>query len=179
MTITRIPTYEDGARYVPCESINAVTTRRDPVEPVPIGTYVATVFRVTGYEPDCDGSLMARVEQVDVRGGVTGWEADSIHLHADTEVVLDSPEDLHVTQAELDFTFTDWRDTFRPYADGAATPLGLTLDKPGQGVAGTAQFRAGTYPACSEHGAMNRVAAAPLWRCLNCNIGIELTPNAA
>lgn len=68
----------------------------------------------------------------------------------------------------------NWRDTFQPYTEDEATPLGLTLPKPGQGMAGTAVFPAGRYPACSEHGAMNRVAAAPLWRCLNCNVGVEL-----
>ena len=62
-----------------------------------------------------------------------------------------------------------------PYDEDEATPLGLTLPKSGQGIAGTATFRAGVYPACSEHGAMNRVAVAPLWRCLGCNIGIEIS----
>lgn len=60
---------------------------------------------------------------------------------------------------------------FLPYA---AKPLGNTDVKPGQGVAGMAEFSAGRYPACSLHGAMNKVAPAPLWRCLNCNIGVEL-----
>lgn len=53
-------------------------------------------------------------------------------------------------------------------------PLGLTLDKPHQGKLGWETFPAGVYPSCSKHGAMNRVASAPLWRCLNCNIGGEL-----
>lgn len=57
-----------------------------------------------------------------------------------------------------------------------AAPLGLTLKKPGQGEIGTMIFTAGLYPACSEHGAMNKVAKdAQLWRCLNCNIGAEFT----
>lgn len=74
-------------------------------------------------------------------------------------------------------SFTDWRATFRPYAGKhEAKALGLTLVKPGQGVAGFARFSAGTYPACSEHGAMNRVAKPQLWRCINCNIGVELLP---
>lgn len=65
-----------------------------------------------------------------------------------------------------------WRDTFAP--DPTLKPLGLTIAKPDQGVAGWATFSAGRYPACSLHGAMNRVAPAPLWRCLACNIGIEV-----
>lgn len=68
-----------------------------------------------------------------------------------------------------------WRESFTTYSAAEATPLGLTIEKPGQGVAGTAEFPAGRYPACSEHGAMNRVAAAPLWRCPTCNIGVELS----
>lgn len=71
-----------------------------------------------------------------------------------------------------------WQDTFRPYSSSEAQPLGLTLRKPSQGAAGTADFLAGRYPACSRHGAMNRVAPVQLWRCLMCNIGVELHPTA-
>lgn len=66
-----------------------------------------------------------------------------------------------------------WRSTFREWNEDEATPLGLTVAKPHQGVCGVAQFAAGRYPACSEHGAMNRVADAQLWRCLQCNVGVE------
>jgi hypothetical protein len=69
---------------------------------------------------------------------------------------------------------SDWQTTFRAYRPDEATPLGLTITKPGQGVAGTAMFPAGEYPACSRHGALNRVAQAQLWRCPTCNIGVEL-----
>lgn len=69
--------------------------KRDPVEPVPVGTYVAMVFRVTGYDADCDGSLMARVERVDNDGEPTGWTAESLGLYRDSTVVLDGPGDLH------------------------------------------------------------------------------------
>ncbi len=66
-----------------------------------------------------------------------------------------------------------WRRT----REGEASPLGLTVPKPHQGVIGMQLFpRAGgrEYPACSQHGAMNRVSAvAHMWRCLNCNIGAE------
>lgn len=65
-------------------------------------------------------------------------------------------------------------DMFKAYLSPEAKPLGNTIAKPGQGLAGSARFLAGRYPACSEHGAMNKVAPAPLWRCLNCNIGVEL-----
>lgn len=63
--------------------------------------------------------------------------------------------------------------------DGSAIPLALTHKRHdvAQGVCGTALFIAGRYPACSLHGALNRVsqrdAGSQLWRCLNCNIGAE------
>lgn len=45
-----------------------------------------------------------------------------------------------------------------------------------QGEFGLGDFPAGTYPACSLHGAMNRVSTKNrLWRCLTegCNVGCE------
>lgn len=87
---------QENARTVPAKFLpGAVTTRRDPVEPVPVGSYIACVFRVTGYDPDCDGSLMARLAQVDRTGEPTGWETDSVGLYPDTDVAVDSPDDLH------------------------------------------------------------------------------------
>lgn len=95
MSVRPLPEREDTARYVPIEGMNAVTTRRVFIEPVPVGTYVAMTFRVTGYEPDCDGSALAQVEHVDRRGEATGWEADHIGLSPNTDVILDAPGDLH------------------------------------------------------------------------------------
>lgn len=40
--------------------------RRDPVIPEPIGTIILVPMVVMGYDRDCDGSLMARFEQVDI-----------------------------------------------------------------------------------------------------------------
>lgn len=42
---------------------------------------------------------------------------------------------------------------------------------------GLEEFSAGTYPSCSRHGAMGRVAPN-WWRCLElgCNIGCEVRP---
>jgi len=57
--------------------------------------------------------------------------------------------------------------------DPGQIPLGLTIKKSNQGTPGIADFSAGIYPACSLHGAMNRVSSAQMWRCLQCNIGIE------
>jgi len=72
----------------------AVMSRRDPVEPVPVGTYIVMVFRVTGYDPDCDGSLMARLEHVDRRGEPTGWEPTHLGMYPDTGLVVDHPSEL-------------------------------------------------------------------------------------
>ncbi len=67
-----------------------------------------------------------------------------------------------------------WRDSF-VIGGKEMKPLGNTIVKPGQGEAGWALFPAGEYPSCSIHGAMNKVSRdAQLWRCLQCNIGIEL-----
>lgn len=40
--------------------------RRDPVETEPVGTLILVPMRVMGYDRDCDGSLMARLEMLDV-----------------------------------------------------------------------------------------------------------------
>ena len=72
-----------------------------------------------------------------------------------------------------------WKMTFREFLfnDLLIKPLGNTIKKSNQGVAGHANFGIGIYPACSEHGAMNKVTTrgnGNLWRCLNCNIGVEI-----
>ena len=69
-----------------------------------------------------------------------------------------------------------WRGTWAP-----STRLTKLEGRRGSGEAagefGEATFPAGTYPACSEHGAMNCVKRGEpsLWRCLadGCNIGAE------
>jgi hypothetical protein len=62
--------------------------RRDPVQPEPIGTIVLMAFRVTGYDPDCDGSLMGRFEHIDRDGESTGWTPKSIGLNPTTDLVV-------------------------------------------------------------------------------------------
>lgn len=68
--------------------------KRDAVEPVPVGTVIAMSFRVVGYDKDCDGSLMARLECLDIDGETTGWSPKCIGLYENTGVVLDDPEEL-------------------------------------------------------------------------------------
>jgi hypothetical protein len=93
----RMPEPDTNDRVVPFvdgPGFTAMTVQRDFAKPVPEGTYVAMVFRVTGYDSDCDGSAMARLEQVNRGGESTGWEPTHLGLYADVDVVLDSPEDL-------------------------------------------------------------------------------------
>ena len=56
--IKRITAEEENFR-VECQHI-----RRDSVEPEPIGTIVLIPHRVIGYDKDCDGSLIARLEVI-------------------------------------------------------------------------------------------------------------------
>ena len=67
-------------------------SRRDFVEPEPIGSIVLLAFRVTGYDADCDGSAMARLEHVDKDGDPTGYSVNRLGLCPDTELVVDLKE---------------------------------------------------------------------------------------
>lgn len=64
----------------------------------PVGSYVAMVFRVTGYEPDCgetpETASMARLEAVDVDGEFTGWAPKGIGLYSTTDKVIGHPRDV-------------------------------------------------------------------------------------
>lgn len=73
-----------------------VTSQVDPVEPVPVGTTIALIFEVTGYDPDCDGSLMARLKQVSRDGEASGWEPTHLGLYPDYGIVLDDPDEIHL-----------------------------------------------------------------------------------
>lgn len=98
MAIRRLPDISEQAnarteQWLPGQSQVRVL-RQDPVKPVPEGTVVAMLYRVTGYDPDCDGSLMARLEPVDVTGESLGDEEPAQGLHPDSCWVLDAPGDL-------------------------------------------------------------------------------------
>lgn len=68
--------------------------RRDPVEPVPVGTIVVRMFRIVEYRQDCDGSLMACLEEIDSDGNITGWTVNNIGIHPSSCWVLASPATL-------------------------------------------------------------------------------------
>lgn len=61
--------------------------RRDPIEPESVGTIVLMAFRIEGYDRDCDGSLMARLESIDRDGDETGWHPTDIGIDPQTTVV--------------------------------------------------------------------------------------------
>jgi len=67
-------------------------SRRNPVKPEPEGTIVLLAFRVTGYEPDCDGSLMACLEHIDRDGEASGWNPSRIGLCHDSGLVVSKDE---------------------------------------------------------------------------------------
>ena len=76
--------YEDSQRTMS-------TTRRDPVEPEPIGSYVVMAFRIDEYHPDCDGSLMMAGSHVDRHGEETGWTVSHLGLRPDSDLVVSRP----------------------------------------------------------------------------------------
>jgi hypothetical protein len=75
-------------------SFNAKMVKRDPVEPEPVGTIIAFAFRVVGYDQDCDGSLMARLEHIDFEGKASGWEPTHLGIYPSDAVVLSDPGEL-------------------------------------------------------------------------------------
>ncbi len=83
---------EDNARMVSIPGTPFDTIKRDSVEPEPVGTIVLMAFRITGYDPDCDRSLMARLENIDKDGEETGWESSAIGLYSESELVVTADE---------------------------------------------------------------------------------------
>lgn len=88
----RIEEKDDNFRVVNNGGIGVI--RRDFVPPVPVGSCIVKVFRVTGYSRDCDGSAMARLANVDFQGQETGWVADSLGLYPDSTLVVDYPSEV-------------------------------------------------------------------------------------
>lgn len=100
--IREISAEEENARVVPLvPGTNMLTIKCDPVKPVPEGTIIAMMFRVIGYDPDCDGSLMARLEQIEEDGVATGLEVSHLGLYPDTVYILDDAGELErICEAE-------------------------------------------------------------------------------
>ena len=70
--------------------------KRDPVEPEPVGTIILTAWRINGYSPDCDGSLMASMDAIDSKGDETGWSTNCIGLYPSTDLVVTEEELKHL-----------------------------------------------------------------------------------
>jgi len=66
--------------------------RRDSVKPEPEGTIILIPFRITGYDRDCDGGMMARLEALSLDGDTTGWKEDCIGLYHDIALVTSLEE---------------------------------------------------------------------------------------
>lgn len=87
---------DDGFRLEPLSGApNVGLVRRDYHEPLPVGTVIAKMFVIEGYDRDCDGSAMMRVAAVDKDGHTTGWRADCLGVYEDSMVVLDDAGELH------------------------------------------------------------------------------------
>jgi len=95
-----------------------------PIKP-PVGSYVAMVFRVTGYDPDCgetaETATMARLEQVDLDGETTGWETKQVGLYDTTDRVLSAPGDLRAIGLPVEQFVFDGRRGPYPMDDSPAT----------------------------------------------------------
>jgi len=66
--------------------------KRDPIKPEPEGTIILKAFRITGYDADCDGSLMARLDCIDKHGEETGWSPNALGINPDTCLVINQTE---------------------------------------------------------------------------------------
>lgn len=91
--VRKITAKEENFRLepIPGTCLNAI--RRDSVEPEPIGTIVLEAWRITGYDKDCDGSLMARLERIDRDGNPTGATRTHCGLYSEASLVV-TPEEL-------------------------------------------------------------------------------------
>ena len=68
--------------------------KRNPVEPEPVGTIVLCAFRIVGYDQDCDGSLMARLDNIDFNDpkSETGWCSGHHGLYPESDLVITEDE---------------------------------------------------------------------------------------
>lgn len=90
--VREITAEEENFRLESLEGTPASFVKRDAVEPEPVGTYIVMVFQITGYDQDCDGSLMMRANHVDKDGKNSGWEVSHLGLYPEVNLVVESPQ---------------------------------------------------------------------------------------
>jgi hypothetical protein len=97
----KITAEEENFRTEPfCGNSGPRVIRRDPIKPEPEGTFVLMAFRITGYDPDCDGSLMARVQNVSFNDPdrQSGWEQNALGLYKGSDIIVSRDELLALYQ---------------------------------------------------------------------------------
>ena len=87
---------EENLRIVPIPGTRFETLRRDSVEPEPGGTIVLKAFRIASYSADCDGSLLATLENIDANGEETGWAPTALGIDPTDTIVLTIDEWRHL-----------------------------------------------------------------------------------
>jgi hypothetical protein len=90
--IRKITDEEENFRTEPMGRTGYQVIRRNPVKPEPEGTIILLPFRITGYNPDCDGSLMVCLDRIDINGEATGWSPTNLGLYSDSGFVVTADE---------------------------------------------------------------------------------------
>jgi hypothetical protein len=87
----KITAKEENFRTEPFGGVSE-TIKRDFVKPEPEGTIILMTFRIVGYDKDCDGSAMARLENIDQSGETTGWTPHHIGMGEESTLVITKQE---------------------------------------------------------------------------------------
>jgi len=87
--VRKITPDEEKCRLEPMGVPGMGMFKVDFVKPEPEGTLVIMLFRVTGYDRDCDGSAMARLERLGF-GDMepSGWEPTHLGLYPGCDIVV-------------------------------------------------------------------------------------------
>lgn len=98
MRIVKDVDEKENFRLVPVKGTNIVNPKREFIEPEPVGTIVLLPFRITGYERDCDGSAMAKLENIFVHDDklcTTGWNQSCVGIKGDLIVTDEEYLEMH------------------------------------------------------------------------------------
>lgn len=97
--VKEITAAEENFRTESVPGAPFVVIKRDPVKPEPEGTIILLPFRITSYDQNCDGSLMARLEAINKDGESTGHTINCHGLYPSTDLVV-TPEELKALFAD-------------------------------------------------------------------------------